>query len=345
MQVETFFPDIILLPTSKSDTMKQTRPPLVRMQYIDQQLRENTYPNCSRIARHFEVSSKSIQRDVDYMRDLLNAPIAFDSKRNGFFYAKKEWTFLPSTTLDRQEADALIITKKVLSQYQGTPYYSEVSRALDKVLQYLPGTLLTSKLSEIYSFETFSPSAIDPRFFTIIEDAIRNKLKINLSYRAFWNSQETERVLQPYRLHYSHTKENWSLFGYCELRNEIRSFVVSRIKNVSLTKTHFTIPASFSLERYLDETFDQIHEDEIHNVVIRFTPYQAQWIKEHRWHSSQEIEEQKDGSVILKMRVGALDAVMHWVLRYGREVEVLEPLELRKMIKEELKMTKRFYKN
>ncbi len=44
------------------------------------------------------------------------------------------------------------------------------------------------------------------------------------------------------------------------------------------------------------------------------------------------------------MRVGALDAVMHWVLRYGREVEVLEPLELRKMIKEELKMTKRFYK-
>ena len=80
-------------------------------------------------------------------------------------------------------------------------------------------------------------------------------------------------------------------------------------------------------------------------MVIRFTPYQAQWIKEHCWYSSQEIDEQKDGSVILKMRVGALDAVMHWVLRYGREVEVLEPLELRKMIKEELKMTKRFYKN
>jgi hypothetical protein len=58
-------------------------------------------------------------------------------------------------TLDRQEADALIITKKVLSQYQGTPYYSEVSRALDKVLQYLSGTLLTSQLSGIYSFETF----------------------------------------------------------------------------------------------------------------------------------------------------------------------------------------------
>ena len=324
--------------------MKQTRPPLVRMQYIDQQLRENAYPNCSRVARHFEVSSKSIQRDVDYMRDLLQAPIEFDSKRNGFFYAKKEWTFLPSTTLDRQETDALIITKKVLSQYQGTPYYNEVSRALDKVLQYLPGKLLTSQLSEIYSFETFSPSEIDPRFFAIIEDAIRNKLKIHLSYRAFWNSQETERTLQPYRLHYSHTKENWTLIGYCELRNEIRSFVVSRIKSVTIAKKHFTIPASFSMERYLDETFDQIHQDEIQDVVIRFTPDQAQWIREHRCHSSQEIEEQKDGSVILKMRVGALDAVMHWVLRYGKEAEVLEPKELRQMIKEELRFTKRIYK-
>ena len=344
LRSETFFYDIILLPTRNSDTMKQTRPPLVRMQYIDQQLRENTYPNCSRVARHFEVSSKSIQRDVDYMRDLLQAPIEFDSKRNGFFYSKKEWTFLPSTTLDRQEADALIITKKVLSQYQGTPYYNEVNRALDKVLQYLPGRLLTSKLSEIYSFETFSPSAIEPRFFAVIEDAIRNELKINLTYRAFWNQEITERTLQPYRLHFSHSKENWTLIGYCELRKEIRSFIVSRIKNVSLTTEHFTIPVSFSMERYLEETFDQIHEEKTHDVAICFNSYQAQWIKEHQWHSTQQIEEQNDGSVILRLRIGALDALMHWVMRYGREAEVLAPVELREMIKEELKNTMEIYK-
>ncbi len=324
--------------------MRQSRPPLVRMQYIDQQLRENTYPNCTSTARHFEVSTKSIQRDVDYMRDLLQAPIDYDSKKNGYYYSKKDRTFLPSTTLDRQEAEALIVTKKVLTQYKGSPYYDEVSRALDKVLQYLPGTLLPSQLSEIYSFETFTPAAIDPYFFALIEDAIRNKVKINLTYRAFWNSQETERVLQPYRLHYSHSKENWSLFGYCELRKKIRSFVVSRIKQVSLTKTPFTIPATFSIDRYIEESFNQIHEEETMDIAIRFTPHQAQWIREHRWHSTQVIEEQTDGSVILKMRIGALDAVMHWVMRYGKEAEVLEPKELRQMIIEELRLTKRLYK-
>ena len=98
------------------------------------------------------------------------------------------------------------------------------------------------------------------------------------------------------------------------------------------------------MERYLAETFDQIHEEETHAIAIHFSSYQAQWIREHHVHSSQEIEEQDDGSVILKMQVGALDALMHWVLRYGKEAEVLEPIELRKMINEELKMTKRIYK-
>ena len=325
--------------------MKQSRPPLVRIQYIDQQLREQTWPNCTRLARYFEVSTKSIQRDIDYMRDLLHAPIEFDSKKNGFHYSKKDWTFLPSTILDRQEADALIVTRKVLSQYQGTPYYEEVNRALDKVLQYLPGTLSASQFSEVYSFESFSLASIDNRVFAVIEDAIRNKLKLNLAYRAFWNSQETERVVHPYRLHFSHTKENWSLFGYCELRQEIRSFVVSRIREVSLTTEHFTIPASFSIDRYIEESFEQIHEERIHDVSIRFTAYQAQWIQEHRWHATQQIEEHEDGSVVLKMRVGALDAVLHWVMRYGKEAEVLEPAELREMIREELRCTQKIYED
>ncbi len=323
--------------------MKQTRPPLVRIQYIDQQLREQSWPNCTRLARYFEISTKSIQRDIEYMRDQLHAPIEFNSKKNGFYYSTKDWTFLPSTILDRQEADSLVITKKVLSQYQGTPYYEEVNRALDKVMQYLPGTLTATPLADIYSFESFSPSIIDASFFALLEEAIRSKRTIILTYQAFWNSQITERTVHPYRLHFSHTKENWSLFGYCELRQEIRSFIVSRIKNVTITKEEFTVHDSFCFERYLEESFDQIHVDEVQEVAIRFTPYQAQWIREYRWHSTQQIEELENGFLVLKMQLGALDAVMHWVLRFGREAEVLEPLTLREMIRAELRCTQKVY--
>ena len=66
------------------------------MMYLHQQLQSNHYPNCSRVAEYFEVSSKSIRRDVDYMRDLLHAPIEYNKKKRGYYYDKLGWDFLPS---------------------------------------------------------------------------------------------------------------------------------------------------------------------------------------------------------------------------------------------------------
>jgi proteasome accessory factor B len=325
--------------------MKQSRPPLVRMQYIDQQLRENRYPNCSQVAKYFEVSTKSIQRDIDYMRLMLQAPIAYDKRERGYYYEKQGWSFLPSSILARDEADALMATKKVLAQYQGSPYYEEVSRALDKVRQYLPENSVNDEFLKIYSFEEPSHQAVDPRTFALIEDAIRNKLKITLTYRASWNQAVTERTLHPYIFHYSKIRDTWYLIGHCELRNDIRTFALNRIRTISLTSKHFTIPESFSIETYMDKSFDQIHENRVYDVLIRFNTYQAQWIREHRWHPTQQIEEHENGSIILKMQVGALDAVKRWVMRYGSEAEALEPLELRQMIKHELLMTERLYED
>lgn len=315
--------------------MKQSRPPLVRMQHIDRQLKENRYPNCSQVARYFEVSSKSIQRDIDYMRDVLGAPIAYDRKRRGYRYEKAGWSFLPSKILEGKEAEALMATKKVLARYKGSPYYEEVCRALDKVRQYLPENSAADELLSIYSFEQSSSAGIEPRIFARIEDAIRGRLKVNMTYRASWNQEVTERTVHPYLFRYSPVRETWYLIGHCELRNEIRTFAIHRIRTLALTGKRFTVPKTFSLENYVDKTFDQIHRDEAHRVAIRFTPFQAQWIREHIWHPSQETEEHANGGLTLRMTVGALDAVKRWVLRYGCEAQVLEPQELREMMKSE----------
>lgn len=325
--------------------MRQSRPPLVRMQYMHQQLQSNRYPNCTRVAEYFEVSSKSIQRDVDYMRDLLHAPIGYNQKKRGYYYEKPGWDFLPSTLLERGEAAALIATKKVLAQCQGSPFYDEVGRALDKMRQYLPDSSDVNEFLNIYSFEKPSPPAFDPRFFATIEDAIRSRLKITITYRASWNQEVTERTIHPYMFHYSQMQDTWYLIGYCELRDNIRTFAISRIRTLSPGTKHFTIPDSFSFETYIENTFDQIHDNEPENVAIRFSPFQSQWIREHRWHHTQEVEELPDGSMILKMKVGALDAVKRWVMRYGSEAEALEPLELREMIKHELLATGRMYED
>ena len=325
--------------------MKQSRPPLVRIQYIDQQLKENRFPNCNQVARYFEVSAKSIQRDFGYMRDVLHAPIAYDQKTRGYFYETPGWRFLPAAIWERQEAEALMATRKVLAQYQGTPYYVEVCRALDKVRQYLPENATADEFFAIYSIEQSTSLAIEPRIFATIETAIRSRVKISMTYRASWNQEVTERTVHPYSFRYSPIRDTWYLIAYCELRNDIRTFALSRIRTISLTRKHFSIEKTFSLDTYLDKTFDQIHENELHDVSIRFTPYQAQWIREHRWHPSQVIVEHEHGGLTLTMKVGALEAIKRWVMRYGSEAEVLEPQELREMIKYELLTMQNMYED
>ena len=306
------------------------------MQYIDQQLRAKQFPNCSGIALHFEVSTKSIQRDIQYMRDMLDAPIVYNEHRRGFYYAK-EWHFLSALRFELHEAEALMATKKVLSLYQGTPYYQEVSRALDKVLLYLPGTVSEDTLLDVYSFGHPDAATESIRFFDTLELAVREHRKVVITYNALSKSGELSlRTIHPYRLHYSPSLVTWYIIAFCELRREIRSFVVSRLRDVHLTEEPFTIPESFSIEEYLAKSFEQVSGEEVQMVVIRFSPWQSQWIREHRWHPTQQMVEEEDGGVTLSMQVSSLDALKRWVMRYGAEAEVLAPPELRRLVNEEV---------
>ena len=63
-----------------------TRFPLERITRIHQQLKARRFPNCRKIAEEFEISEKTIQRDIDFMRYRLNLPIAYDQQRFGFYY-------------------------------------------------------------------------------------------------------------------------------------------------------------------------------------------------------------------------------------------------------------------
>ncbi|MBO8093638.1 MAG: transcriptional regulator [Prosthecochloris sp.] len=313
--------------------MRQTRPPLVRMYTIDEMLRSNRYPNCSSLARYFEVSTKTIQRDIDYMRDMFGAPIAYDSRERGFFY-EAEWLFLPSAFLEESEAEALKVVKKVLVQYEDTPYYAEVSQALDKVLQYLPETMSDPvSFSSVYSFQQPTTERFSAVHFARIEDGIRQKLKVRIRYDAPSTGEISERVIHPYRLH--NVSDAWYVIAYCELRKGMRSFVVRRMKEVTLLAEHYVPDSSIDPDEYVSRMFQRNIGKKEYTVRIHFSQRQSRWMRERTWHDSQSVEEKDDGSLILCMTVSSLDAVRSWVMQYSSEAEVLEPKELRELVKAE----------
>ena len=113
------------------------------------------YPNCSLLALEFEVSTKTIQRDVDFMRDQLVLPIEYDRARHGFAYAGAVGQF-PLITVSEGELVALLVAQKAVEQYRGTSYEKPLQTAFQKLVSSLGDEASVSlhELSEAVSFHS-----------------------------------------------------------------------------------------------------------------------------------------------------------------------------------------------
>ncbi|MBC7345024.1 MAG: WYL domain-containing protein, partial [Clostridia bacterium] len=146
--------------------------------------------------------------------------------------------------------------------------------------------------------------------------------------------QVSERYLDPYHVRYH--QGAWYLIAYCHTRAEVRIFALDRIRELKVMEERFEPVNDFSLEEYLGLSMGIERGYGVWEVAIKFTPFQARWIRERKWHASQEMEELDDGSLILKLKVAGLNEVKRWVLSFGKEAEVLAPPELREEIAAEL---------
>ena len=97
------------------------RPPWERMMRFHNLVRNGEFPNCSMLAGEFEVSIRTIMRDVDFMKYRMNLPLEFDGRRNGYYYTRSVEQF-PQLPITEAEVFALLVAHKAIAQYHGTPF-------------------------------------------------------------------------------------------------------------------------------------------------------------------------------------------------------------------------------
>ena len=134
------------------------------------------------------------------------------------------------------------------------------------------------------------------------------------------------------------------LMGWDESRKANRTFKVERILSASLTPETFTPPEDAATAKELLRAWDVIADEDPVDVVIRFSPSVAKRAAETRWHPSQELEPEADGSLIWRGRVAGLREIKIWILGWGSDAEVLEPAELRSLVAEELARAAALYR-
>jgi predicted DNA-binding transcriptional regulator YafY len=147
-----------------------------------------------------------------------------------------------------------------------------------------------------------------------------------LTYRKPGKAETEERLVDPY--HLANINGEWYLFAFDHLRKDMRTFVPSRIKAIKLTGRTFKRPQKFSLDRRLRGSYGVHSGQGEYQVVIRFNARAADYIREKRWHDSQELQERSDGGLDLHLKLSSLPEVERWVLSWGGDAAVVSPREL-----------------
>lgn len=303
-----------------------SRPPLERMLRIHQLLQAGGFPNASSLAREIEVSTKTIHRDLEFMRDRLNLPLEFNHARNGFTYTGEVSAF-PTMQITEGEIFALVVAEKALQQYRGTSFEKPLLSALKKMEQALPDTisLNLADIEQTISFRTRAEPILDLKTFDVLAKAVSQRQQLELQYRKPGQKPEP-RLVDPY--HLANINGEWFLFAFDHARKDIRTFAPARIQSVRPTGKTFERSQKFSLEKRLRDSFGVHAGEGKFDVVIRFEPRAADFIREKKWHASQKLRELKDGGVELTMNLSSLGEVQRWVLSWAGEAVALQPPEL-----------------
>ncbi len=298
---------------------------------IDQELRRGGYPSSKDLARRLELSDRTIRRNIEFMRDVLGAPIAYDPSRKGYHYSEPHWS-LPSVRLTEGELLGLLLTQTALRAYEGTPLETYLKRIVDKLLARLPDEISVQPDDLLDLFRiTLGPIApIEPRHWELLARAIRERRTVEMTYYALGRDKLTTRSLDPYLLRCY--RGDWYVVGHDHSSGRIPIFSIARIRKLTLLDAHFRVRDDFCPDDYLGGIFQTYERPERHRVRIQFFGIAARLIAERRWHPSQKLTTKRDGSVVLEMTVSDLHEVAWWVLSWGRNAKALAPKALRQLL-------------
>ena len=167
---------------------------------------------------------------------------------------------------------------------------------------------------------------ISPHVLYILREAIKGYRKVKLTYHGRTKGDITERVVHPYGFVYG---LRHYLIAWCEDAKGLRSFSLPNIKDIKLLEVAYRKDPSFDLQEYAKRSFG-VFQEKPYTVVWRFSAAVADDVREHHFHPSQRIEDQPDGSIIVRLKAGGWKEMCWYIMTWEGEAEILEPAHLKK---------------
>jgi predicted DNA-binding transcriptional regulator YafY len=279
------------------------------------------------------------------MRDRLNAPLAYDKPRNGYFYTQDGYE-LPPQWISEEDIVALALAVRLASAVPDTGVKSHLCKMFDTIFTRVDSRaakLCHESIGEKISVKNIEYSKVDERYFHEIVNALFLEKPVSITYYSPHSGRKSERTILP--LHLMHYMGSWHIIAYCAQKKELRDFALSRIKSIGPSAEKITLPENLpSIKEYTRKTFGIMQGDEAREICLKFAPSVARWVSEQIWHPQQKASSEKDGSLSLIFPVANFREVKRRILSFGAEVRVVWPEDLARALKEEIERMGEIYR-
>ena len=316
-----------------------------RFHLIDQMLCNQRVVTRAQFLDALEVSLATFKRDLEYLRDRLMAPIVWDRELRGYRYEQPvdgEQFQLPGLWFNTSEIQALLSMDALLDNLQPgvlskhiEPLRSRIRMLLDE------GDHSVDEISRRIRIIPLAAKAYRSEHFQNLCQALLARKRVEMDYYSRQTDSSTEREVSPQRLIYY--RDNWYLDAWCHLRHGLRSFSIDAIQRLEIESEAAREVDEEELNRELQSGYGIFSGAETREALLRFNPEIARWVSRETWHSEQQSEYDDSGHYLLRVPYSQDTELVMEILKYADEVEVLEPVALRRRVAEKIEATRALY--
>jgi len=285
--------------------------------------------SASMLAEEFQVSQRTIYRDIDVICAAGFPVVSYQGTNGG--YGIMEGYKMDKSLLGSYDVDSLITVLRSLS----TVFEDERAQGTIERLQTIgPEHHATSLSVDLETHRT------EPNTLRLLRTAIDQRNIVRFDYIDAKN-ERTARDMEPLRLHFKYG--NWYVYGFCRTRRDYREFRLSRLMNLFVTQETFEQHDKVPKEAVLSYHGWQ---DQVEDVVIQVGTEALAEAMDQFPHAEKQFH--ADGSMRMRIPVyQPLEARWLWtiLLGFGSGAEVLEPPALRGIIIEQLQNALKLYED
>jgi predicted DNA-binding transcriptional regulator YafY len=283
------------------------------------------------------VSRATFKRDLEYMRDRLNAPIEWDRAAGGYrFVGSDAGRYqLPGLWFNASEVRALLTMQHLLVNLQPGLLEPHIKPLLARLRGLLgSGEHSAEEVERRIRIIHLGARKVALPHFELVANAVLDRQRLAIVYVSRGTNERTEREISPQRL--VHYRENWYCDAWCHLREDLRSFAVDSIQSAQMTDRKAKAIAERDLDEVLASGYGIFSGRKTTWAKLRFSAERARWVSVEAWHPEQKGRFEPDGRYVLELPFSDPRELAMDVLRHGPHAEVLEPASLRDTVREQL---------